>query len=1028
MTTLLSATPPLRGCAIIVVQHLDPKGESHLVELLAKHTSLTVQPAADGTKVQSDHVYVCVPNRDVVVSEGHLRLLDPETERSHRRPIDRLFDSLASDYGERAIAIILSGAASDGSRGISAIKAAGGMVMVQDPDTAKFDSMPRNAVNTGLTDLVLPIDQMPNILERLAKRMNAARTTTEVGCDTDEHAGAPVPVVEPSTLKNIINVLDQQFDYDFTDYKRPTLLRRTQRRMSLRNVSGFEEYAKLVREDDKEAAALFRDLMINVSCFFRDREAWEVLAREVIDPLIALRESGDDMRVWTAGCATGEEAYTIGMMLLERIEASGKRITPQIFATDVSDSLDVARAGVYPSAIAEQLSEERLKRFFVKQEATYAVKSFLRDMIVFARHNVISDPPFSRMDLIVCRNMLIYIEPDTQRKILWIFNFALRDGGTLFLGSAETIGMQGELFEPISAPWRIFRSRRIAHAGRFDFPRFSVADQRPGPRGRPRTHQPVKDELLGLAQRSLLDRYAPPSVVTDADHQVIVYQGDTSRYLSQPGGEPTRDLLSLVPPGLRPGLRHALQEAIEKECHAVSSGGYIKENDERRPVTITVTPIGPSRDNPTKLLVSFEEPLLSPVNGIQSIASNADSGNQTIDQLEEELRLTRRDLHDVSEQYDRLIEEYSTSNEEMLSINEELQSANEELETSKEELQSLNEELNTLNNELRNKVDAVEQTNNDLSNLLASTEIATIFLDFEFRIRWFTPAMKSVFRLIPSDVGRPIRDLASSITGSDLELDAQTVLGSLTPLETEVVSQDKSVFIRRVMPYRTADHRINGIVATFIDITEHKRAERLRERLMHELSHRIKNTLATVQAIVQGLGRKCDSLPAFLEAFEPRLAALARAHALLTMPGAERIAMKHLLRRELRPYLADDSDRVTVDGEGLTLRRESAIAMELIFHELVTNALKYGSLSNDTGVVHVRWESIPGENERRMRINWTESGGPTIEPPNINGFGSTLIQNCVEHDLDGSVTMLFKPTGLNCTIEFPTSKEEVDEN
>jgi two-component system CheB/CheR fusion protein len=1032
MIALFDAAPFLAGMAFIIVQHLDPKGESHLGDLLSRHTSMKVRPAQDGLAIKPDHVYVCIPNRDLVVKDGHLRLLDTEAERSQRRPIDRLYDSMASEYGDCAIAVILSGTAADGSRGISAIKTAGGMVIVQDPDSAEYDGMPRNAISTGLVDLVLPINEMPEVLQRLASQPNVQCISDG---DRDPDEGEPVagesdegePDGEESngqraSLHSILSVLHDQFDYDFADYKQPTLLRRTQRRMSLRNVDEFGAYAQLVREDAQEAAALYRDLMINVSSFFRDPRAWEELGRQVIAPLVDRHENGDEIRVWSAGCATGEEAYTIGILLLEMIEHSGKRIRPQIFATDVSDSLDVARTGVYPTTIEAQLSPERLAKFFTKRESTYEVKKHLRDLIVFARHNVISDPPFSRMDIIICRNLLIYIEPDTQRKILGMFNFATRDGGALFLGSAETIGMQKELFEPISPTWRIFRSRRVVHSGRFDFPRFSVTDQRRGAHGPARQHRPARDEFLTMAHRALLDRYAPPSVVIDRDNQVLVYHGDTSRYLTQPGGEPTRDLLALVSAGLRPPLRHAIHEAGGEERPTTTVSASIKDGQSRQPVALTVSPIGPASDNSPLLLVSFEEPS-EPVEGIaRDLELQHDTRGQTMDQLEEELRLTRQDLREVSEQYDRLVEEYSTSNEEMLSINEELQSANEELETSKEELQSLNEELNTLNNELRSKVETVEQTNNDLNNLLISTEVATLFLDKSCHIRWFTPAIKQVLRLIPSDVGRPIRDLASMVTGSNLEPAALSVLETLVPVETEVNSEQGQSYIRRVLPYRTADNRIDGIVVTFVDITDHRKSERQRERLMHELSHRIKNTLATVQAIVQGVSRRCDTLPGFLAAFEPRLSALARAHSLLTLPGDECIELRHLLKRELTPYVGDHSERVIIEGDNLALNREPAIALELVFHELVTNAAKYGALSNETGTITVRWKRTKHKSGGHAHIEWVESGGPPIDSTGDSGFGSLLIESSVAHDLAGTLRTEFRPSGLHCTIEFPLTE------
>ncbi|MCC6907130.1 MAG: PAS domain-containing protein [Phycisphaerales bacterium] len=1027
---LFDAGSSLEGMAFIVVQHLDPKSESHLVDLLSRHTSLRVRPAQDGLAIEPNHVYVCIPNRDLVVKDGHLRLLDTEAERSQRRPIDRLYDSMASEYGDCAIAIILSGTASDGSRGISAIKTEGGMVIVQDPETAEYDGMPRNAISTGLVDLVLPIAEMPEVLQRLAARPRVD-CIAERGREPDGgKSGADESDDDSATLQSILSLLHSQFDYDFADYKRPTLLRRTQRRMSLRNVDDFDSYARIVRDDPTEAAALYRDLMINVSSFFRDPKAWEELNKQVVEPLVARRENGEEIRVWSAGCATGEEAYTIAMILAEAIDRSGKHIKPQVFATDVSDSLEVARAGVYPDTIAAQVSQERLTRFFIARDSHYEVKKNLRDMIVFARHNVIRDPPFSRMDMIICRNLLIYIEPDTQRRILGMFNFALRDGGTLFLGSAETIGMQGELFEPLSAPWRIFRSRRVVHAGRFDFPRFSVTDQRRRPPGQPRGFHPERDEYQTMAHRALLDRYAPPSVVIDADHQVLVYHGNTSRYLSQPGGKPTRDLLALVSPGLRPPLRHAILEANSERRSATTTNAYLKEGERRRPVTLTVSPISRSRDESPLLLVSFEEPTAPADAATRESADDDGRGQsgQTVDHLEEELRVTRQDLREVSEQYDRLIEEYSTSNEEMLSINEELQSANEELETSKEELQSLNEELNTLNNELRSKVEAVEQTNNDLNNLLASTEVATLFLDTSCRIRWFTPAIKQVLRLIPSDIGRPISDLASIVTGSELEPASKKVLETLVPVEAEVDSEQGQSYIRRVLPYRTAENRIDGVVVTFVEITEHKKGERQRERLMHELSHRIKNTLATVQAIIQALGQRCASLPEFLAEFEPRLAALARAHSLLTQPGDEGVELSAMINRELDPYVGKASPRIIIGGGHLVVSRGSAIALELVFHELVTNAVKYGALSNETGTIAVRWERIDQESHSHARIRWVESGGPPITSVGKRGFGSLLIESSITHDLAGTVDLQFLSSGLQCTIEFPIVKGESHED
>ncbi len=1038
ITALLDAGRSLASTALLIVQHLDSKGESHLAELLARHTPLVARSAVDGVEIVPGHIYVGVPSHDLIVDAGRLRLVEPRAERSERRPIDRLFDSIASAYGERGVAVVLSGTGSDGSRGIAAVKSAGGLVIVQDPTTVEYDGMPRSAIGTGLADLVLPVEEIPQAIDRVV-----AHTATSVDADTPTRPET-ASNDDVGSLEKTLDALRERFGYDFRDYKRPTLWRRTQRRMNLRNIDDLGTYAALIRDDENEAATLFRDLMINVSGFFRDPAAWETLSESVLDPLIAARENGDGIRVWSVGCATGEEAYTIGMTLTERMEAIGRRLRFQIFATDVSDSLAVARDGRYPLSIAGELSTERLERFFVRSDDGFEVRKSLRDQIVFARHNVINDPPFSRMDLVCCRNLLIYIEPETQRKILWAFNFALRDNATLFLGSAETIDTQTDLFEPISAPWRIYRSRRVRHARRFQFPRFSLASRGGPPEPFSSRRQVEKEGALPLAQRVLLERFAPPAVVVDGEGQVLVYQGDTSRLLIQPGGEPTRDLYAMVPMGLRPALRQAIAAALGPTRPDVAADGWMKRNGVRTRVEMNVTPLGASSEDATKLLITFREipattagPDDASAEGAagrpQSDVEVVDSGSQTVAHIEEELRVARQEAREIAAQHDRLVEEFSASNEEMLSVNEEFQSTNEELETSKEELQSLNEELNTLNNELRSKVDIVEQTNNDLSNLLASTEIATLFLDAECRIRWFTPAVRDILHLIPADIGRPVRDLASSVRGASLDQVARRVLHTLVPVESEVQSEVEGgpegesengvegnrTFLRRVLPYRTSEDRVDGVVATYIDVTEHRKARQQRERLMHELSHRIKNTLATVQAMVQGLGAHSADVPSFLAAFESRLAALARAHSLLSMPGHHLVDIRVLINRELEPYVGKTSSRVTTEGSELSLARTQSIAMALVLHELVTNATKYGALSVATGTVAVRWRERPEADGNQVVIEWIESGGPPPPENRKPGFGTLLIGSTVTHDLGGEVRTEYKDGGLHCSIEFP---------
>jgi two-component system, chemotaxis family, CheB/CheR fusion protein len=1027
---VLDAVPAQSGLAFILVQHQDPAGESHLAELLSAHSAIHVAPAEDGLAIEPDHVYVSVPSRDIVVEDGHLRLLKQPKERRLRRPIDRLFESLAAAHGDRAVAVILSGTAADGSHGLRAIKGRGGLVIAQEPATAAYDGMPRSAIATGLVDLVLPPERIATVLLRFAKDVPPLELELELELegegegegegshDEDARRDGPAP------LGHLIDVLQRRFEYDLSGYKRPTLLRRTQRRMALLNLDEFDTYAARVREDPDEAAHLFRDLMINVSSFFRDAEAWQELERRIIDPLIQSRQNGDEIRVWVPACATGEEAYSIGMLLVERIEASGKQLTPRIFATDVTDSLQTARAGIYPEAIAGDLSPGRLERFFVKDQATYRVTNALRELVVFALHNVMDDPPFSRMDIVSCRNFLIYVEPDAQAKVLRLFNFALREGGALLLGSAETIGTQSKLFETVSAKWRIFRSCAIPPGTRFDFPRPSLTTNRRGVSDARSVPSPEED-YLSSARRALLDRFVPPSVVIDRHHHVLHYFGTSAPYLQQTGGEPTRDVLVLVRADLRAPLRRAVNEAIDTRRTATSASAPAASDDGQQSVTITVDPIGPSDGDAPKFLVTFEktaQPRLT------ELAPPQAESEQPGEQLERELRLTRDELRRISEQYDRLLEEYGTASEEMLSINEELQSSNEELETSKEEMQSLNEELQTINGELREKIEIVQLTNDDLNNLLASTEVATLFLDIRCRIRWFTPTAAQLFRILDSDVGRRISDLAPAVTGSSLDAEARHVLERLAPLETEVSSDQGRHFIRRVLPYRTADNRIDGVVVTLVDITERKQIEQTRERLMHESSHRVKNTLATVHAMVRGIARRSGNVAEFLSDFEPRLAALGRAHQLLLLPAEGGIELGDLLYRELDPYVGLTEHRVTAEGDALLLGRDAAIALELVFHELVTNATKHGALSTDAGSIAVRWRPARHGEEEGVRIEWIESGGPPMGPTVRHGFGCSLISSTVSHDLGGRVTLDFRSQGLHCCIEFPVHRREAGTN
>ena len=799
------AMPAGTGVAFVVVLHLDPTRESQLSAILGLHTSMPVVEIEDGTDVAPNHVYVIAPNHDLTLDGDTLRLTDPSQPRGHHHPVDVLFKSLAEQRQERAAAIILSGTGTNGTQGLKEIRAAGGLILIQDPSGARFDGMPRSAIGVGLSDHVMAPGDMPGTLKRYFQHGYVAAPDGLAALPADKQPG----------LDQILDLLRARSGQEFRSYKPSTLLRRINRRMSLKNLGELGEYIELLQADPNEVQVLVRDLLISVTSFFRDTQAWTILDETVITQLVADRETGASVRVWVPACASGEEAYSIAMLLIERAEAAHKQFDLKIFATDVlDDNLNAARAGVYPGASVEMLPPERVRGFFEKLDGSYQIRKTLRDLVVFARHDLLRDPPFSRMDLITCRNMLIYIEPEYQRRALTLFHFALREGGRLFLGSAETIGRADDLFEPVSKKWRIYRRIGPTRHDIVDFPLHGghLAGQHRMD-AIPSYEPSVR--VTETARRVLLDRYAPASVLIDQKGRVLYFHGETGDYLKQPNGEPTRDLLAMAREGLLAKLRGAMDTAITSS-HDTSFSAQIRQSDMQRLVCVTLSPLPSSL-----LLVTFEPESRDPA----PVAREPEAGEREASSaLEDELRSTRAELQGTIEQLESVNEELKASNEESTSINEELQSTNEELETSKEELQSFNEELHTVNNQLQHKIRELEEVGDDLSNLLSGTGIATLFLDTRFLIKWFSPAMEELLNLLSSDIGRPIGHFARKFADDKLLGDAETVLAKLTPIEAEVRSDDARWFVRRVLPYRTRDNRIAGLVITFIDITERKRA------------------------------------------------------------------------------------------------------------------------------------------------------------------------------------------------------------
>lgn len=805
----LDNVPSKSGAAYVVIHHADPTHKSLMADLLAKHTDMAVLPAEDQTRVAHNHVYIIPPAKYLEIRAGVLHLSDQADRRGTRLPIDRFLRSLALDLGQNAIAVILSGAGSDGSLAIREIKEEGGIVLVQDPDEAVHGGMPRSAIATGAADHIVAVARMPEIIGAYIRH----------------------PVIQNTKAKNVIRenakgllqdftaVLKACSPINFDHYKEGTLLRRIERRMALRHMENSRDYLALLRDSPEEAQNLRADLLINVTSFFRDREAFEHLDTTVIDGLIRSHDASRPVRVWVPGCATGEEAYTLAMLFIEKISQLRKDVKLQIFASDVDEAaLAVARVGVYPDSIVENITPGRLRRFFVKEDHSYRVTPELRDAIVFANQNILADAPFSKLDLISCRNLMIYLTPEAQDRVLRMFHFALGEGGTLFLGMSETAGSSDTLFQPLSKKFHIYKRSGHVHSRWLDFPRLQgpLAGKTPvSPHGPEET---TGRNLAELSQRLLVDHYAPAAVLINAQSEALYFEGPTDKYLRVPTGENSRDILAMARQGLRARLSSVIRGARQNEAFSEGIARVTRENTQIA-VRIEAHPV--NLDNSKLLLVTF----IDQPTGAALPPSEEAAGTESR-HLEQELAATKAELRDTIRDFERSTEELKAVNEETMSMNEEFQSTNEELETSKEELQSLNEELTTLNTQLQQKIDDERRISDDLNNLLASSGIATLFLDNDLRIMRFTPATRDIFNLISNDVGRPFSDITGKVTDPDLFKDVETVLATLAPLECEIRGEGGRWFIRRVLPYRTQEGKVSGVVVTFVEVTEIKTLQR----------------------------------------------------------------------------------------------------------------------------------------------------------------------------------------------------------
>jgi two-component system CheB/CheR fusion protein len=790
--------------AFIFVQHLDPTHESMMVELLAGHTSMAVRQAADGMLLKRDHLYVIPPGTYLSVGNGALQLSEPQARHGARLPFDFLLRSLAEEYGERVAGVILSGTAADGSLGLKAVKEKGGLVIAQDPDEAAHDGMPRNAILTGAVDLVLPVAEISDALVKYRRRR----------MKNDSH----LQDAAPDWLPKIVDLLRARTARDFRLYKPGTLQRRIERRMAMAAVEtdDMDRYLKILHSDARELDLLAKDLLINVTSFFRDPKVFDLLAEKIVPDLVRSHATDQPLRIWIAGCSTGEETYSLAMLLRERIGAAKRNIKLQVFASDVDpDAIASAREGLYPVSIEADVSPERLARFFTKEAQGYRVVPELRANVVFTVQDVLADPPFSRLDLVSCRNLLIYLLPEAQAKVISLFHFALREDGVLLLGSSETVVNADDRFEAISRPGRIYR-----HIGRSwpgepgvspsagDGLRLPVhAGQDSAP-----SHQTT---LAELCRRLVMENYAPAAVLINSKHECLYHLGPTDRYLHVPAGRPTRDLLAMAQPNIRIRLRSAIQRATQENLRIVVDGG--RANQDASAFRIAVHPVLSEGEN--QLVVCFiDEPAQEQKKGRRATPSDT----TRVAELERELEATRTELLGAIHDLELSSQQQEAINEEALSVNEEYQSTNEELLTSKEELQSLNEELIALNGQLQETLERQRTASNDLQNILYSTDVATLFLDTELNIRFFTPASKALFSVIPGDVGRPLADLSSLAADGTLLADARAVLRTLNPVEREIEAQSGAWYIRRILPYRTQSDDVEGVVITFVDITDRR--------------------------------------------------------------------------------------------------------------------------------------------------------------------------------------------------------------
>ena len=830
----LRNVPEKSGMAFVVVQHLDPTREGMMVELLERITAMPVFQVLENTSVKPDCVYLIPPNRDMSLFHGALHLFEPAAPRGLRLPIDYFFRSMADDRQERSIGVILSGMGTDGTLGLKAIKEKEGMVFVQEPASAKFDGMPRSAIHTGLVDIVAPAEELPLKIIDYLKQKPLMGGPGQGLSDKDRTA-----------FEKIAILLRSQTGHDFSLYKQTTVYRRIERRMAIHQIEELTAYIRFLQENPQELQVLFKELLIGVTSFFRDLEAWEQMKEQVIPELFSGHAPNQPLRAWVPACSTGEEAYSLAIIFKEVLEQvkPPANFSLKVFATDLDDdAIGKARQGLYTPNIAADVAPERLRRFFIEEEHGYRVGKEIRDMVVFAPQNIIMDPPFTKIHLLICRNLLIYLVPELQKKLLALFHHSLNPGGVLFLGSAETVGILTDLFEPLKGKARFYRRLEATeHTELFQFPSPGLRLPASMPEAAPalakaQNHIP---NLENLANELILKRYAPAAVLVSDKGDILYTSGRTGKYLEPTAGKANWNIFAMAPAGLHYKLNRSFHQAIRQNSTVTLKNVKIDTDGDKQTVDVTIQPLVEPKVLRRLAMIVFTDVRMPPQTKSSHRNKRIPVCKTRAAELELELEQSRRELRSVRQEMQSSQEELLSAYEELQSTNEELQSTNEETTTSKEELQSLNEELQTVNYELQTKLDELYLLNNDMKNLLESTDIAILFLDNALCVRRFTAQTAKIIKLIPGDLGRPITDIVSTLTYPELDEDAQKVLRTLEFMEKSVTTSDGRWFRVRIMPYRTLDNKIDGLVLTFTDITASKTLEIAQRATEDDLEKRI---------------------------------------------------------------------------------------------------------------------------------------------------------------------------------------------